>query len=619
MAENNKESIISSLKNQFHQFLRSYFREPDSMKHEEQSALFSVFAFLGYETVDDVSESLVSDLADDIADGGGDRSIDFCRIDASTGRAFCIQSKLREQWGRDAKTDGARDMNSGMGWLLRSENPFPPDSSLHAKSEELVNMVKNDELNEIHLLFVHNTVNTDDVLAEMEQVRQTALNALKRIKGELFSSDVRVVHRALGAEEIYRCYESQKKTILVDETINFPKNTRYLRPPSGKAWEAAVVSVPCQWVADLHQKHGEDLFNNNFRSYMGAAKGAAGFKVAINRSIRDTVSQSPDNFWAFNNGITALVHQMDFANDGTLTSVQGMSIINGAQTTGALGEALSQKGIADDSSAVLLRLVQCRNHNVVDNIIRCNNTQNTITSEDRWSNDPKQARLADEFQAYGISYVYRRSSSSLALPPRYSLKIAHLGKMLCAFHGDVQTAFRNSSNIFDNGKVYNKNFAEGISATHCILVYALSKAIDNVKSELKNRISANEATKAHKEQYRLMHYSASKHFLLYIAGRMAEDVLGRGILDPFCLIAGQNANKDSLIDAWETFIKGILPSVRGRMDKHAEDENINNPDYTIPRDMKHTKKVAADIKEHFLSNMESTSFHEKIKDLLSLK
>ena len=619
MANNNKESIISSLKNQFHQFLRSYFGEPDSMEHKEQSALFSVFAFLGYETVDDVSESLMSDLVEDIADGGGDKSIDFCRIDANTGRAFCIQSKLREQWGRDALTKGARDMNSGMSWLLMPGTRLSPGSSLHAKSEELVNMVKNNELNEIHLLFVHNTVNTDDVLAEMEQVGQTTLNALKSIRGALFSSGVRVVARALGAEEIYRCYESQKKTILVDETIHFPKNTHYLRPPSGKTWEAAVVSVPCKWVAGLHQKHGEDLFNANFRNYMGAAKGAAGFKVAINKSIRDTVSQSPDNFWAFNNGITALVHQMDFADDGTLTSIQGMSIINGAQTTGALGDALSQKGIADDSSAVLLRLVQCRNDDVVDNIVRCNNTQNTITSEDRWSKDPEQARLAGEFQAYGIPYVYRRSSSSLALPSRYSLKIAHLGKMLCAFHGDVQTAFRNSSNIFDKDTVYRGIFPQGISASHCILVYTLSKAIDNVKLEFKKLVSADKATKAQKGQYRLMHYSASKHFLLYIAGRMAEDVLGQGISDPFSLIAGQNADRDSLIDAWATFIKGILPSVRGRMDKYSEGNIINNPDYTIPRDMKHTEKVADAIEEHFQSDMESTSFHKKIKDLLSLK
>jgi len=46
----------------------------------------------------------------------------------------------------------------------------------------------------------------------------------------------------------------------------------------------------------------------------------------------------PRNFWVYNNGVTILTHKIDREQEGKLI-IHGCSVINGAQTTGALGTA----------------------------------------------------------------------------------------------------------------------------------------------------------------------------------------------------------------------------------------------------------------------------------------
>jgi hypothetical protein len=56
-------------------------------------------------------------------------------------------------------------------------------------------------------------------------------------------------------------------------------------------------------IVALHQKHGHKLFSKNIRMFLG-------IESSVNRSIIDTVKDSPEDFWYFNNGITALAHKI---------------------------------------------------------------------------------------------------------------------------------------------------------------------------------------------------------------------------------------------------------------------------------------------------------------------
>ena len=86
------------------------------------------------------------------------------------------------------------------------------------------------------------------------------------------------------------------------------------------------------WIRKLYLLYKDDLFSGNPRNYLGAGKR----KNKINLGIMDTVQEQPEKFWAYNNGLTALVNNYEIDNDN-ITKVHGITIINGTQSTGTIG------------------------------------------------------------------------------------------------------------------------------------------------------------------------------------------------------------------------------------------------------------------------------------------
>lgn len=128
----------------------------------------------------------------------------------------------------------------------------------------------------------------------------------------------------------------------------------------------------------------DDLFSGNPRNYLGAGKR----KNKINLGIMDTVQEQPENFWAYNNGLTALVNDYEI-DDDNITKVHGITIINGAQSTGAIGAVESLK----EDFLVPIRFIVCSDPKIIEEIINNNNKQNEILPSDLRSNDKQQVRL----------------------------------------------------------------------------------------------------------------------------------------------------------------------------------------------------------------------------------
>src|SRR5262249_8749779 len=148
---------------------------------------------------------------------------------------------------------------------------------------------------------------------------------------------------------------------------------------------------------ELWQKHRDDLFSANIRGFLDMLKR----RTSINRGILETVTSSQENFWAFNNGVTILSKAIEHKN-GEIHAT-GVSVINGAQTTGVLGNA--PKDLAA-KCRVPCRFIRCGDSNVINEIIENNNTQNAIKAFDIRSNDAIQRRLHAEFGKANIQYLH---------------------------------------------------------------------------------------------------------------------------------------------------------------------------------------------------------------------
>ena len=149
-------------------------------------------------------------------------------------------------------------------------------------------------------------------------------------------------------------------------------------------------------MRDLKRRHKESLYAWNIRGFLGGQ--------GINKAIAETVRTQPQEFFYFNNGVSAIC--TDFEIDGNELTAKNFQIINGAQTVSSLA--------AEDQSPdveVLFRLTKTETINTDSgfnhDLIRFNNSQNPMKVSDFRANDQIQLYLERAF-------VNRRATQALA-------------------------------------------------------------------------------------------------------------------------------------------------------------------------------------------------------------
>ncbi len=290
----------------------------------------------------------------------------------------------------------------------------------------------------------------------------------------------------------------------------------------------------------------------------------------INFGIKTTAQEEPENFWTYNNGITALTRKI--SKKGKNYRIEGISIINGAQTTGSIGEcSLEEAG----KVKIVCRFVECTERKVLHNIIKYNNTQNAFRSSDQRSTDPVQRRLATELAAYKIAYVHRRSTTS---NPRNAISAESAALFFLRLSRRPADGSGRRHDIFNLDSLYNHVFPKTCSAEHVLLVHCLGLAVDEVKAGLKSKVSRDEATRVEKMNYEVLKYSTSKLMLIAIMGCVAEEILQKKIADLYKWGFQPRVIKPDLgklICPCKDAVEAVLPIIAGRVSNNAYEASRN--------------------------------------------
>lgn len=553
-------------------FLTSLNEDEDLKAYGNNALLvFAIALYLGCENVTEFA-------AEAITDGANDKKVDLCHIDITERRALIGQGYFAEQSGKTAApANKASALNTAVSWLLSASVTNIPEG-IRIKAQELRDAIKNDEIDRIELVYVHNCFSSSNVQEELI----AAAKNMKSVLGGLGVESISVSYKEFGLGEIEELYKSRDRDILVEDTLEIPGPP--LSKEDGEDWKAIVVSVSGKWIYDLYQTHQDKLFSANYRDYLGSTRRRGN----INAGIKQTAASEPTNFWVYNNGITALTHKITVKNNKERQKIviKGISIINGAQTTGALGECAPEDALA---AKVLCRIVECQNPERIKKIIQYNNTQNVIRPADMRSKDPIQKRLEEEFGNFGITYLHRRSSIR---SPRSSISAESIGPILCAFHGDPQTAARNRRDIFENDNTYSRVFPQNISAGHVFLVHTLAASLDKIKSEIKQKEANATATTLDMDQYKVLKYSMSKQFILYIIGCVSEQLVGGRIADCYEWKSKRqmiSTDISDMRDSWEKALRALLPHL-------AVTANREGDIYDVVRATDLTQKVGENLK-----------------------
>ena len=151
--------------------------------------------------------------------------------------------------------------------------------------------------------------------------------------------------------------------------------------------------------------------------------------------MQDTITNCPDNFWFYNNGITIIAESVEEKqeDDHTKICLTNFSIVNGAQTTSSLGQIL--KDANRDENKLLLenlkkvyvmaRILQVSDSEIAKDIAIYNNTQNPINTRDMVANRDEQKKLFERLMDDSYPQIYMEIRNGAQVPATFNKLFVH--------------------------------------------------------------------------------------------------------------------------------------------------------------------------------------------------
>ncbi len=151
-------------------------------------------------------------------------------------------------------------------------------------------------------------------------------------------------------------------------------------------------------------------------------------------SMSNTIVNCPGNFWYYNNGITIIAKEIEFdESNSDKVTLKNFSIVNGAQTTSALGLFLREAKKNQEHAKidllkkvfVLTRILKISDDKMRQDIAIYNNTQNPITSRDMVANRIEQKHLNEWLLDETYPQIYVEIRRGAQIPSTFNKGITH--------------------------------------------------------------------------------------------------------------------------------------------------------------------------------------------------
>lgn len=436
-------------------------------------------------------------LADEsLTDDYGDKKIDFLRVDVDLHKIYVVQGYYTKKNKDNAPANKASDLNTAAAWLTTGDVAKLP---VHLKDIVLFarDVINKGEVNEIELMYVHNC-------GESVPVEQELKTAADYFKKALSFYNIGISFREIGNQTAGKLFKDQNTNIKVLGKVTCPFKSEFSE--NNPLWNAIVLSVSGEWLRTIYLQYKEDLFSANYRGFLGFAK------KKINAGIKNTADKAPGNFWAYNNGITILTNKIEDKKDKIV--LHGISVINGAQTTGSIGSL--DLSVDLKNVKILTRIIECNDSSVIDNIVKYNNTQNQITSWDKFGNHPYQTEIEKQFSELHHAYSSKRGFENRSS----QLSIENCVQSLVSFLGQYKDANKSKVVLFESDKLYKDAFAQ-VKARHILFVYCLEQCIVQVRTESRATVKAGiNVSSQDKQMYEFFASLNSKQFMIAIIAEL---------------------------------------------------------------------------------------------------
>lgn len=193
-------------------------------------------------------------------------------------------------------------------------------------------------------------------------------------------------------ERLYQCIfqNAQASQVVIRLKSKYSEPLNLLKVDGeNPAYDCYVGIISGELLAKIYKDEGQKLIERNVRSFLQATG-------KINKGIRDTLTNAPHMFMAYNNGISTIAESIEtdesksYDELSVVTVIHGWQIVNGGQTTASIYNALQNK-ISLKKASVQIKLSVIKDNEkaneIIANISKFANSQNKINMSDFSAND----------------------------------------------------------------------------------------------------------------------------------------------------------------------------------------------------------------------------------------
>jgi len=419
----------------------------------------------------------IADASSGVIDGYHDNGIDAVVVDEEGLRVFVIQAKWHQAGTKNIDVGEAHKFLAGLKALTNLD--FDRFNSRLTPMAAAVTDVLSQPGSKIEVVVA--TTGPSQLSSEVQQIFNDVCAELNE-PGEIAELKV------FGLAEMFRFLTEAIDGVGLDLDVTLQQWGMLTEP-----YEAFYGTVSAECVAEWYEQCGDRLFDRNIRRALGG--------TSVNASLVTTLCSNPYQFWYFNNGITVLCERIDAAVAGApnrnsrLFRLEGVSVVNGAQTVASISAALRQNREVAATAQVWVRLISLEGcpEGFGTEVTRATNTQNAVENRDFVSLDPEQTRLRHEFMlVLGKLYAIKRGGPAPADDTGCSVVEAAVA-LVCA-QDDVALSVYAKANVgrlwaSTEAPPYTTLFYRGISAVQVWRSVQVLRRVDGTLEQQQRLLS----------------------------------------------------------------------------------------------------------------------------------
>ena len=402
-----------------------------------------------------------------VTDGANDDGSDAISYSSITKTVYIVQSKYKEY--PPSPTD-VEKFTRGIMHLLDGNYDFM-NRKLQSRREEI-----DENLNDCdHIVAVFCHLSADAPAEETLDISNKFTDNINA-SGEILKFQYMKLSDIHAERRIAQTMESAEVDLQVE---------KWLTPGDYKKEIMGIVTG--NQIAELYTRFGDALFDNNIRKVIQNSE--------TNNLILDTIRNTPSSFWAYNNGITILTNTINCVgkprpsiSGSERFKLSSVSIVNGAQTSGALGRALDE-GIPLDDIYVTVRIISTEGQEETfgQNVTRFTNTQNTIGVREFVALDPNQEYWHQTLRDEGYLYTYKTGGQSENEDFKLSFGLEEATRALACLSG-IEDATRTKSKISQmwsniEGERYKRLFPEELNVMTMVNAVIFWRSFNDLYSQ----------------------------------------------------------------------------------------------------------------------------------------